>query len=334
MQNDFSVQGYEYFELSTQLVIKEAIKRGVSVEVLDASEQVIRLRKGDKSEIIFKGTKTSIDTYTTALILENKWVQKHIMQEHNMRVPKAILVEKGNSNIDRVLKTFEKKSIVIKPKDTNFGLGITILKHPYTQTDFNDALIHAFIYGDESIVEEFIEGPEYRFLVINFETISILNRVPANVIGDGLHTIDELVAIKNDDPMRGVGYMKPLEKIKIGDIEKRILAEKGYHLASKPPKGTIVYLRKNSNISTGGDSIDVTDDVHSGYKRIAEQASRYLEAKFNGIDIIIPNIKEPQNEHNYSIIESNFNPALFMHDYPYSGKRRNTAKHVLDTLGF
>ena len=209
-----------------------------------------------------------------------------------------------------------------------------ILKHPYTKSDYENAVAYAFQYDNFVIIEEYIEGKEYRFLVIGDETVAILHRVPANVTGDGVHTIEQLVESKNQDPLRGKGYVTPLEKIHLGEVEKDFLRTQDLDLQSVPQKDEVIYLRENSNISTGGDSVDFTDDIPEGYKSIAVRAAHVVGAKICGVDMIIRNITEEPTDSNYAIIELNFNPALHIHDFPYKGKNRHVEKKILLLLGF
>ena len=122
------------------------------------------------------------------------------------------------------------------------------------------------------LIEEFIKGTEYRFFVLNDQVLAVLLRIPANVKGDGKHTIEELVMQKNRNPLRGRDHRTPLELIQLGELENLMLKGQGYRMDSIPQKDEIVYLRENSNVSTGGDSIDVTDQIPDDYKKIAVDA--------------------------------------------------------------
>jgi glutamate--cysteine ligase/glutathione synthase len=327
------LKGYEALELSTQMIIKEAINRGIEVEVLDWDDNFIRLIKDSKIEYLKQATRTSADKYISPLIMENKEVTKLILREKGLNVPRGHTIKSIDDYNTKTLE-FQGKDIVIKPKSTNFGQGVVILKNPYTDYDVKNALEQAFKFDQSVLVEEFISGKEYRFLVIDDEVIAILHRVPANVTGDGKHTITELVEEKNKDPLRGKGYVTPLEKINLGVIEKEYLAFQDKDFNTIPIENELVYLRENSNISTGGDSIDFTDDIINEYKIIAVEAAKAVGAKICGADIIINNIKDLPNNENYSIIELNFNPALHIHDFPYRGINRQAEKKVLDLLGF
>ncbi|HLP03455.1 MAG TPA: hypothetical protein VK163_15620, partial [Opitutaceae bacterium] len=160
-----------------------------------------------------------------------------------------------------------------------------------------------------------------------------LHRVPANVVGDGRRTIRELVAAKNEHPFRGEGYVKPLEKIVLGETELAFLAAAGLDPEMVPEARRTVFLRKNSNISTGGDSIDWTEAMPAVYHRLAERAAAALGAQIAGVDMIVSDPGDARAEAAYSIIELNFNPALHIHDFPETGENRRVERHVLDLLG-
>lgn len=319
-------------ELSTKVLIREALERGIQVEILDREDNFIRLQRGSRTEYVKQATRTSADSYIAPLIMENKEVTKLVLREHGINVPAGITALTEENALEK-LHDFDGKDIVIKPKTTNFGKGVGILKKNRTQEEYKNAVKQAFIYDSSVMIEEFIEGREYRFLVIGDEVAAVLRRIPANVEGDGKHSIEELVVEKNKNPLRGKGYVTPLEKISLGFIEKEYLALQGKDFHTVPNKGETVFLRENSNISTGGDSIDHTDDVAESYKEIAVMAAKAVGAKICGADIIIRDVKEEPNAANYSIIELNFNPALHIHDYPYQGKNRMVEKKVLDLLG-
>jgi glutamate--cysteine ligase len=327
------VKGYEGLELSTQMIIQEALERQIKVEVLDWEDNFIRLTHGDKIEYIKQATKTSADTYIAPLIMENKEVTKIVLKEHNIRVPEGVTIKTVEEGLERIV-SFWGRDLVIKPKSTNFGLGVVILKWEYCLADVIKAMELAFTYDKSVLIEEFISGKEYRFFVVGDETVAILHRVPANVTGDGTHTIQELVNEKNKDPLRGKGYVTPLEKITLGTIEQEYLAFHGRTFESVPADGETVYLRENSNISTGGDSLDYTDDVIDEYKQLAVKAAKAAWAKICGADIMISDIQAKPDSNNYAIIEINFNPAIHIHDYPYQGENRHVEKKVLDLLGF
>lgn len=226
------------------------------------------------------------------------------------------------------------KGIVVKPKSTNFGVGISIFKDGPSREDYELAIDFAFKEDKAILVEEFITGTEYRFFVIGDAVKAIMLRMPANVVGNGEQTIEALVKEKNKDPLRGTDHLAPLELIQLGEIEQLMLKEQGYTIQSIPTKGTIVYLRENSNISTGGDSFDYTDTIDDSYKQAAIDMTKALGAVVCGVDLIIPDYTKPSTKTNpgYAVIEANFNPAMHMHTFPYKGQGRRLTMAILDML--
>jgi glutamate--cysteine ligase len=330
-RDEFLLKGYEDLELSTQILLKSAITRGISFDFVDREENFVELVMADRRELVKQATKTSMDTYSSVLAMENKVVSKKIMDRYGISTPGGMTFQ----NIDEAIEAyslFVGKKIVIKPKSENFGIGITIFKFPFVKAEYIKAVELAFQSKGSIIIEEFIAGNEYRFLVIDGAVAGILRRVPANVTGDGINTIVDLVKIKNRDPLRGKGYTRPLEKISLGITEDMFLKQTGRDFSDIPQKNEIVYLRENSNISTGGDSVDYTNDIPVAYKKIAVESAKAVDSKICGVDMIITDITKEAPEKNYSVIEVNFNPAIHIHCFPHKGENRKIADNILDAL--
>lgn len=333
-EKPYQLEGYRHMELSTQILMFDALQQGIKVEVLDESDQFLKLKGFGHTEYVKNANMTSKDSYVVPLLMENKTVTKKVLAQAGFVVPLGKefgSVEDAMASYER----FEGKGIVVKPKSTNYGLGISIFKEGATAENYQVAVEIAFREDDHILVEEFLPGTEYRFFVLDGKTRAIMQRTPANVEGTGHHSIKELVAEKNKDSLRGTHHRSPLELIQLGDIEQLMLKEQGYTIDSVPNKGDIVYLRENSNVSTGGDSIDVTDEMDDSYKKIAEEAVKAMGATICGIDLIIPDRQVPgdmTDGQTYGIIEGNFNPAMHMHIYPYAGASRRLTMDVLRLL--
>lgn len=325
--------GLEDMEMSTQLLLRAAVCQGVRFDILDRNENFVKLYTDKLEQYVVQATKTSLDNYASILIMENKVVTKKVLERHHIRVPKGEVYDTIESAIDDYL-LYMHRPIVIKPKSTNFGIGITILKENRSIEEFRTALEMAFEKDRTVLVEEFIPGREFRFFVLNNEVVGVLHRVPANVMGDGAHTIRQLVEEKNKDPRRGKGYVTPLEQLHLGREEELFLKQQNMTFDTIPAHGVVVYLRENSNISTGGDSIDFTDEVNHSYKAMAVRAAQAIDADITGVDMMILDIYEPVGEENYAIIEMNFNPAIHIHCFPYQGRNRHINYKLIDALGF
>ncbi|PIC63927.1 bifunctional glutamate--cysteine ligase/glutathione synthetase [Sporosarcina sp. P13] len=328
----YELTGFTDMELSTQILLHDAIQQGIKIEILDRQDQFLKLKLHDHVEYVKNGNMTSKDTYVSTLIMENKTVTKKILHQEGFRVP---LGDEFNS-IEaalRAYKLFAKTPFVVKPKTTNYGLGISIFKDGASYEDYEQAIKIAFDEDSSILIEEFLNGTEYRFFVLHDKVLAVMLRVPANVTGDGKRNITELVEEKNRDPLRGTDHRTPLELIQLGELEVLMLKGQGYQPDSIPKDNEIVYLRENSNVSTGGDSIDVTDQISEDYKKIAVDAVAALGAKISGIDLIIEDIDVPAEKPGaYGIIEANFNPSMYMHIYPYKGKSRRLTMDILHYL--
>ena len=327
----YQTYGFEDMEMSTQLLIAEAVRFGVKFSVIDRRANFLRLESKGKREYVKQATKTSLDTYVSYLAMENKEVTKIILDDAGFPIPAG----KTFFDVEHALayfSDFKEKEVVVKPKTTNYGWGIVIFRPLKSVDKFKEALEIAFGFDEEVIVEEFLNGQEYRFLVVGDECIAVLKRVGANIVGDGKSTVTELVEIKNKHPWRGTDHLAPLEKIILGDIELHNLKQAGYSPDDIIGEGEQVFLRDNSNISTGGDSIDVTDDAHEFFKRQAVAAAHAIGARLCGVDIVI-NGELSDGSAEYGFIELNFNPAIHMHAYTLEGRGRNAAPHILAQLG-
>lgn len=327
----YQLEGFKDMELSTQILLFDAIQQGFHIDLLDRQEQLIRLTYDSQQEIIHLGNITRLDSMISYDVMENKEVAKEIVKEAGFTVPSSVSYQSLAAAQKDILH-FVDRPLVVKPKSTNMGLGIAVFPHGQKEEVLQRALKEAFRHDDTVLLEAFMPGEEYRFFVLQGEALAVLKRRPANVEGDGQHTIQELVASKNKDPKRGKDHRTPLEKIKCGEAEALTLADQGLTFKSVPAAGQIVYLRENSNISTGGESIAVTDTIDPSYRKLAEEMAAALEVQVTGIDLLIPNAKEPAQADNYAFIEANYNPMMMMHIFPAQGRGVRLTKYLLKAL--
>ncbi|MFX3887819.1 bifunctional glutamate--cysteine ligase GshA/glutathione synthetase GshB [Streptococcus suis] len=329
----YALKGYENMELSTQLILFDAIQMGLHVEILDEEDQFLKLWHGDHVEYIKNGNMTSKDNYVIPLAMANKVVTKKILDQAGFPVPAGAEFANKTDAL-RYYGQVASSAIVVKPKSTNFGLGISIFQEPASLADYEKALDIAFSEDSHVLVEEFVAGTEYRFFILDGKCEAVLLRVAANVVGDGSSTIRELVDQKNQDPLRGRDHRSPLEIINLGDIELLMLEQQGYTPDTVLPEGVQAFLRGNSNISTGGDSIDMTDQMDESYKQLAAAMATAMGAWACGVDLIIPDRTKPasKDEPNCTCIELNFNPAMYLHTYTYAGPGQSITPKILRKL--
>ncbi len=220
--------------------------------------------------------------------------------------------------------------VVVKPLNANHGRGVSI------DLDDDDAVATAYEKAREHsrtvLVESFISGLDHRMLVIDGELIAASKRVPGHVVGDGEHTIEELVEIVNSDPRRGIGHEKVLTRLEFDHQAERLLEQRGYGHTTVPPAGEVVYLRSTANLSTGGTAVDVTDEVHPDNREMAIRAAKAIGLDVGGIDFLTTDISMSFHETGGAICEVNAAPGFRMHVSPSEGQSRDAAGPVLDML--
>ncbi len=220
----------------------------------------------------------------------------------------------------------------MKPLDGNHGRGVML-------NLVDEAAVRAAYplargesrYGGV-VVESFLVGNDYRCLVVGGVLHAVAQRVPAHVEGDGKATVTELVALTNADPRRGIGHEKVLTRIAVDEEAEAYAAEQGFALDAVPPKGTRVFLKRTGNMSTGGISIDRTEEIHPENQEIAEQAAKVIGLDIAGIDFICPDISVPVRETGGGIVEVNAAPGFRMHTNPTEGEPQYVARPVIDML--
>jgi cyanophycin synthetase len=220
--------------------------------------------------------------------------------------------------------------VVVKPLDANHGRGVSIRLADADQvrTAFDTARQHS----NGVIVESFIEGLDHRMLVVNGELIAVSKRVPGHVVGDGVHTIAQLVDEVNRDPRRGIGHEKVLTRLEFDDQAERHLAKRGFTRDSVPPAGETVFLRSTANLSTGGTAIDVTDIVHPDNREMAVRAVLAIGLDVGGVDFLTKDIAQSYKDIGGGICEVNAAPGFRMHVAPSEGKPRDVAGPVMEML--
>ena len=220
--------------------------------------------------------------------------------------------------------------VVIKPKDGNQGKGVTV--NVTTKEQLVAGFHAASEFRDDILVERYLPGHDYRVLVIGDKLVAAARRDPPFVVGDGVHSVRELVEEVNRDPRRGEGHATSLTKIRFDDIALATLAARGMNADSVPDKGQRVVLRNNANLSTGGTATDVTDDVHPEVAERCIAAAHMVGLDICGVDLVCDSVLRPIEEQNGGIVEVNAAPGLRMHLSPSFGKPRPIGEAIMDTL--
>ena len=220
--------------------------------------------------------------------------------------------------------------VVVKPLNANHGRGVSI--HLTDPDSVAAAFDHAREHSRAVLVESFIEGLDHRLLVVDGKLVAASKRVPGHVVGDGEHTISELLEVVNQDPRRGIGHEKVLTQLVLDHQALRLLELKGFDTQSVPPAGETVYLRSTGNLSTGGTAVDVTDTIHPDNREMAERAARAIGLDVCGVDFLTTDITESYRVTGGAICEVNAAPGFRMHVAPSEGTPRDVAGPVMDML--
>ena len=251
-----------------------------------------------------------------------------ILRDLGLPVPEQRIV-RGERDAVRAAKRIG-FPVVVKPLAGNHGRGVSInLKtDEEVETGFRKASEH----GRTIIVESYIEGFDHRLLVVNGELVAAAKREPGHVVGDGKHTIEELVEIVNQDPRRGVGHEKVLTRLEFDHQAERLLKKIGYDENTVPTRDEVVYLRSTANLSTGGTALDVTDVIHPDNREMAIRAIRAIGLDIGGVDFLCEDISLSYREAGGAICEVNAGPGFRMHVAPSEGTPRDVAGPVIDML--
>lgn len=311
---------------STQTILDEAIRRKIPVTRLD--DQSLYLLGYGRNQQVFRATVMGTTSNLAVESVGCKWFTKNLLQKAGVPVPKGVIVY-DKTELEPAIEEIS-FPLVIKPIDGNHGRGITT--NIRNKEDARKAATQAWKISDRIIIEEYEEGADYRFLVINYKLIAVAKRTPACVRGDGQLTVRELIAKENKNPDRGSGHEKVLTKIKIDYQTKSLLKEAGLSLDDIPPLGKEIVLKRTANLSTGGTSTDMTDQVHPYNVFLAERIARLFHLDVCGIDIMVKDIAQPIQKGNGTVIELNAGPGFRMHTHPSHGTPRDVAKPILDML--
>lgn len=311
---------------STGCIVDEAAKRGIPHLRLN-KHSLVQLGYGVHQKRI-RATIASTTGNIAVDIACDKEETKNLLEAAEIPVPKGTVI-RTEVGLKEAVEKFG-YPLVIKPIDGNHGKGNTTNITTWEQA--LKAFDNAKQYGRSIIVEKFITGFDFRILVINYKFICAALRTPAAVTGDGEHTIQWLIDETNKDPRRGYGHEKVLTQIAVDHSTMKMLEEKGYALETVPAAGELVLLKTTANLSTGGTSTDVTDEVHPANIVMCERIAKIIGLDICGIDIMAQDLRTPVNENGGAILEVNAAPGFRMHIEPAEGLPRNVAEPVIDML--
>lgn len=311
---------------TTRALVEAARRRGIPVTRLN-HQSMIQFGQGSRQKRI----RASITGQTSQIAIDiagDKSLTKQLLAEAGLPVPRGNVVQTEDAAVSEARRL--RWPVVIKPIDGNHGRGVTtdIANEAEARAAFRRALHH----GRRVIVEQQVPGNDHRILVVGGKVVAVAERVPAQVRGDGFHSIQQLIDDLNADPRRGAGHANMLTLIEPDDAMLELLAKAGKTLRSIPMAGEFVRLRDTANLSTGGIAIDRTEEIHPYNIAIAEQAAAVVGLDVCGIDFLTPDIARPVRETGGGIVEVNAAPGFRMHLEPSVGQPRDVAAPVIQTL--
>lgn len=311
---------------TTRFLLDEVRRRGIPFRRFGNSS-LLMLGYGCRQKKI----RTAVTERTSGLGMEiasDKEETKQLLLSNGLPIPRGYIVY----DEEELQKAFSKMRppVVIKPLNGNHGRGVTTNITSIQKAAFAFELAKRI--SNDVIIEEYVQGDDYRFLVVNFKLVAVAKRTPAHVIGDGKLTIRQLVDQENRNSDRGDTDFHVLAPIRIDDATREILLDKNLTLDSVLPEGQVLHLKTAANISAGGTSTDVTEQVHPENAFLAERVARIFNLDICGVDIMATRIDTPLSEGTGAIIEVNAGPGLRMHSDPTYGTKRNVAVPIIDML--
>lgn len=325
MSSGESVNRIKLPSISTQAILNTLIKSGADVKVISKRFKLLKITQ-NKSSFFIKGTSFHLNSQPSSIISNNKYLTKLVLRDAGITVPKSFLVKSASE----ARKTISEKNFypcVLKP---SVGAhGNKVYANIESANELEKVLPNIFSEKgkEEILIEEHIDGPDYRVLVVGDKASAVMERIPAHVVGDAQMTIKQLISQFNNNPLVGKKYEKPMCKIRLNGEVRRNLEKKGINFSYIPKKGEQIFLRQNANISTGGIGKDATDEAPEIVKTIAIQAAKSIGMSITGVDIIYNKLTKKAY-----VIELNDQPGIDIHHFPVIGRSRNVAKDIVNLL--
>lgn len=295
------------------IIVNEARRRGIAVEVVDAEAGYFRLTFGARSILC----RESLSELTHAVAMsrcDDKQVTHRVVAAAGLRVPAQVRAD----GLDQCAAFLEQHGrVVVKPARGEQGRGITV--DVRDADTLERAIADARQVSEDVVLEEFAPGADLRVIVIDFRVVAAAVRRPPKVIGTGLHPISELIAKQSRRRAAATGGES---RIPVDAETERCVREAGYGLDDVLPSGEVLEVRRTANLHTGGTIEDVTEHLHPDLRLAAERAARAIDIPVTGLDFIVPDVAGPD----YVFIEANERPGLANHE------PRPTAERFVDLL--
>lgn len=308
--------------LTSTLIADRALDRGV--EVFPDSQRRLTMKVGNKY-VWFDGSLSNINNLLARRCVRYKDVTSRLLQNYGVNAASNVAFPR-----DQLRQAWAwaqaQTPVVVKPP--NDGMGDQVHVGISEFTDFERAFTAVAAVSDSVLVERFVEGVEHRVLLIHGKVAAAARRIPAHVDGDGTSTITELVEEKNrlrTESENPVHYQIPID-----DVVVRELAKQGFTLDSVPAQDERAWLRPNSNVHSGGDGVDATDELRPDEIEMAERTAKAIPGlRISGVDLLLPREGQGSAPH---VVEINGTPMITGHHYPWYGQSRDVAGILVDAM--
>ena len=311
---------------STAVIVEEARRRDIPVRRLNTGS-LVQLGLGRNLRRV-RAAATDSTSVIAADIAQDKDLTKRALQNIGLAVPVGAVAR----TLDQALEIAGEIGfpVVLKPLEGNQGRGIWA--RLASEPALRDAWARTAERYGAMVVERYAEGRDHRVLVVNGKVVAVAERIAAHVVGDGVSSIRRLAETVNRDPRRGPGHANHLTALPLDQATEEFLGGRGFTFDTVPAPGERVSLRATANLSTGGSSIDRTDEIHPDNVTACEMAAGVIGLDIAGLDVLTPDISVPFGENGAVIIEINAAPGIRMHEHPASGRPRRVAAAILDML--
>lgn len=317
-------------DFNTGLFLQELEKRGVKLSYVGDTKVVTADYKGHK-ELLFD-IFSSLYSFSMGWIVGDKILTKKILQRDGLSVAKGHYFTRWQKDKALAYASKIKYPVVLKPINSGHGdyvySGISSAEELQNKMEL---IIDEHVGSGYFMIEKHVDGKEYRIFYTKNNFLAVVHRVPAHVLGDGKQPLVTLIQEENYRRMNPRDTC--LCEIKMDDVMFDNLEKNKTSIMDIPAKGEDVQLRLSSNVSKGGDCVDVTDDVHTSVVNLAKKVLKIFgDIPYVGLDLICEDISTDLDKQDYVICELNVSPGLSLHMKPGSGKQRNVSGALVDLL--
>lgn len=296
-----------------RIIVDEAYRRGIDVQVTDAEQGLFTLSHSGR-RIRCRESLCDLTSSISVMLCQDKSLTHRTLAAAGVSLPAQQLAASADDNEDFLE---QHGRVVVKPLDGEQGLGVAVDLR--TLEEVQAAIENARQYDSHVLLESFHEGADLRIVVIGFEVVAAAIRRPAQVIGDGQHSVHELIEAQSRRRQAATGGES---RIPLDRETERTVQAAGLEYSSILPKGQTLVVRKTANLHTGGHLEDVTDILHPTLRNAAIEAARALDIPVVGLDLLVPAADQPE----YVFIEANERVGLANHE------PRPTAERFIDLL--